>query len=559
VIGRLRLWSGLVLFTYLTTHLGNHALGLISLEAMDAGRRVFLALWRHPLATLALYISLLVHVTLALRSLYRRRTLRMPAWEALQLVLGLAIPVSLIWHVVGTRLAFEWFGRVDSYPRVLLGMWSLSPGTGARQTLMLIVAWLHGCIGLHFWLRLRPWYPRAAPLFFAAALLLPTLALLGFAAGGRAVAGHTPDASAVDRVISESGVLSAAQTAALQRVQRGLATAFAAALGLVLVAREARRLYDRRFRAIRLTYPDGRVIIVPVGCSVLEASRGAGIPHASVCGGRGRCSTCRIRVVSGAEALPLPDAAELRVLKRVEAPADVRLACQLRPRHDVGIVPLLSAAIGPRAITAPSQEHGREQDVVVLFADLRGFTRIAEHKLPYDIVFLLNRYFEIVGTAVARAGGIANQFTGDGVMALFGVDSGPRLGARQALSASGALITGVRALSRAFAAELDGPLAIGIGIHAGSAVVGRMGFGEATYLTAVGDTVHVASRLEELTKTYACQLVISEELAALADLDVSTFPRHELTLRNRLQPLAIRVIHDVGRLPPLTSSTDVPA
>jgi adenylate cyclase len=547
-MGRLRLWSGLVLFTYLATHLSNHALGLVSIEAMEAGRRVFLALWRHPLATLALYGSLVVHVTLAFRSLYRRRTLRMPAWEALQLVLGLAIPLGLIAHIVGTRLAFEWFGRVDSYPRLLLGMWSLNPGTGLRQTLVLVVAWLHGCIGLHFWLRLRPWYPRAAPLLLAAVLLVPVLALLGFAEGGRAMAARTPDARAVERVLRESGVLSAEQTATLQLVQRGLGAAFVAVLALVLMAREARRLYDRRFRAIRLTYPDGRVVIVPVGCSVLEASRAAGIPHASVCGGRGRCSTCRIRVVHGAEALPLPEAGELRVLKRVGAPAAVRLACQLRPRQDVSIVPLLSAAIGPRAVTAPSQEHGREQDVVVLFADLRGFTRIAEHKLPYDIVFLLNRYFEIVGTAVARAGGIANQFTGDGVMALFGVEEGPRAGARHALAASGALITGVRALSRAFAAELDGPLAIGIGIHAGAAVVGRMGFGEASYLTAVGDTVHVASRLEELTKTYACQLVISEEVAALAGIDVSEFPRHELTLRNRLQPLAIRVIEDVGRL-----------
>jgi adenylate cyclase len=548
VIGRLRLWSGLVLFAYLTTHLGNHALGLVSIEAMEAGRRIFLTLWRHPLASLLLYASLVLHLTLALRSLYRRRTLRMPAWEALQLVLGLAIPVALISHVVGTRLAFEWFGRADSYSRVLLGMWSLSPGTGVRQALVLIVAWLHGCIGLHFWLRLRPWYPCAAPFFLAAAVLMPAVALLGFAAGGRAMAARAPDASGVQRVLEESGVLSPDQTAMLQRVQQGLGIGFAAALVLVLLARQARRLYEQRVGAIRLTYPDGRVVIVPIGCSVLEASRGAGIPHASVCGGRGRCSTCRIRVVSGTDGLPLPEAGEQRVLRRVGAPATVRLACQLRPRHDISIVPLLSAAVGPRVLTAPGDEQGREQDVVVLFADLRGFTRIAEHKLPYDIVFLLNRYFEIVGTAVARAGGIANQFTGDGVMALFGLDDGPRAGARQALTASSALISGVRGLSRAFAAELEGPLAIGIGIHAGPAVVGRMGFGEATYLTAVGDTVHVASRLEELTKTYACQLVISEQVAALADVDVSSFPRHELTLRNRLQPLAIRVIDEVGRL-----------
>ena len=76
MVGRVRLWSGLVLFAYLATHLANHALGLVSIEAMEYGRRIFLAVWRHPLGTLALYGALLAHVTVALRSLYRRRTLR---------------------------------------------------------------------------------------------------------------------------------------------------------------------------------------------------------------------------------------------------------------------------------------------------------------------------------------------------------------------------------------------------------------------------------------------------------------------------------------------------
>src|SRR5262249_41690071 len=72
--------------------------------------------------------------------------------------------------------------------------------------------------------------------------------------------------------------------------------------------------------------------------------------------------------------------------------------------------------------------------------DLRGFTRLAEHKLPYDVVFFLNRYFEAVGRAIAAAGGIANQYTGDGVIALFGVESGPQPAGRQALPAPGATI-----------------------------------------------------------------------------------------------------------------------
>src|SRR5512132_1998836 len=185
---RLRLWSGCVLFTYVTLHLSNHALGLISLDAMETGRVWFLGLWRSPVGTAALYTSLLIHPLLALWSLYRRRTLRMPAWEATQLLLCLTIPPLLAGHVVGTRLAHEWYGQVDSYHRVALSLWALRPGLGIRQVTLLTVAWLHGCVGIHFWLRLRPWYPRAVPWLFATALLLPVLALLGFASGGREAA-----------------------------------------------------------------------------------------------------------------------------------------------------------------------------------------------------------------------------------------------------------------------------------------------------------------------------------------------------------------------------------
>ena len=169
--------------------------------------------------------------------------------------------------------------------------------------------------------------------------------------------------------------------------------------------------------------------------------------------------------------------------------------------------------------------------------------------MPYDVVFLLNRYFEAVTVAIERAGGIVNQFTGDGVMALFGVDTDAAEGCRRALDAAARMVEAVADVSRELADELDAPLRIGIGIHAGPAVVGRMGYGDTVYLTAVGDAVHVASRLQDLTKQYACQLVISEHVATRAGLDASAFPRHELTVRNRREPLAIRVVDDVHRLP----------
>src|SRR5687767_920222 len=119
-VRRLRLITGLVLLTYLTTHFLNHALGLVSLEAMETGRTWFVALWRNPLATLALYGSLATHLALAFYSLYKRQHLRMPRWEAFQLVFGLLIPPLLVAHVIGTRLAHEWVGVNDSYTLIVL-------------------------------------------------------------------------------------------------------------------------------------------------------------------------------------------------------------------------------------------------------------------------------------------------------------------------------------------------------------------------------------------------------------------------------------------------------
>lgn len=545
----IRLSAGLVLLAYLTTHLANHSLGLFSLAAMESGRDWFLALWRSTLGTVLLYGALVTHLLLGLWSVYRRRHLRMPAWEASQLLLGLSIPPLLATHIVLTRLASAWFDVTDSYTAVVLGLWELTPAAGVRQAIVLLLAWTHGCIGVHFWLRLKSWYPRVAPVLSGIALLLPVLALLGFVQAGREVSAMARQPGWVEMVQRTHGASDPAAHGVLARAVNGILGAFGAALAATLAARAARRWVERRRGVIRISYPGGREAVMPVGATVLEASRLNGIPHASVCGGRGRCSTCRIRVTRGLNGLPPASREELSVLTRVGLPPNVRLACQLRPIHDVAVVPLLPASARPSdGFPKPEPVAGAEQEIAVLFADLREFTRVAERKFPYDVVFLLNRYFEAVGGAIARAGGIANQFTGDGVMALFGVGASPDEGCRSALMAAGEIVRAVGDLSQSLAEELSRPLRIGIGIHTGPVVVGRMGYGETTYLTAVGDTVHVASRLQDLTKQYDCQLVISEEVAARAGAETSSYPRHELAVRNRNEPVSIHVIDDVSAL-----------
>jgi adenylate cyclase len=557
IAARLRLATGLVLFAFLFTHFANHALGIISLEAMEHGRRPFLGLWRSPIGIVVLYGSLASHLGLSLWSLYRRRSLRMPVWEAAQLIVGLLIPPLLAIHIIGTRLAHAIYGTDDTYTYELLVIWVFQPASGLQQAAVLVVAWLHGCIGLHFWLRLKSWYARWLPFAYGSALLVPVIGLLGFVAGGREVARLAGDDAWLERARAQIGFPDQTGVDLLYALKDWFLIGFAVVLIGTLVARAVRRWLIRH-RAVTIRYPTGQLVEIQPGTTILEASRSAGVPHASVCGGRGRCSTCRVRVSDGLERLPPASEQERKVLERVGAPPNVRLACQTRPTANIAVVPVLPPTASPRdAQPRPGYLQGHEEEIAVLFADLRAFTRMAEHKLPYDVVFLLNRYFRAMGTAVESAGGQLDKFIGDGVMALFGVGSRPTEGCRRALTAARRMSEGLRELNQSLASDVAEPLRIGIGIHAGPAIVGEMGHGRATSVTAVGDTVNTASRLENLTKEYACQLVISDAVARYAQLDVEGFERHEIEIRGRLEPLTIRVIGDAQDLPAETTGPAV--
>ena len=547
VAQQLRLWSGVVLFVYVAGHLLNHTLGLASVEAMEAGRRAFAAIWRTPPGLALLGFGFAAHGALSVARLFRKHGLRMPLWEAAQQLLGLAIPFLLCLHAASTVGLATRFGLDPSYPFVLWATWS-DPW---EQIALLAVAWSHGCIGMHFWLRLQPWYRRALPWCFAAALLLPALALAGFAVGGRDVlALAAADAGWARAMLTEIGFPGHEAVLWVEGMEARVSAAAGMAVAALVGWRLLRALRARRRRPVRIRYPDGREARVEPGATLLEASRSAGVLHASVCGGRGRCSTCRVHVSRGFESLPPPGEGERALLARIGAPERVRLACQIAPTADLAVTPLLPATAGPGEARARSAAHqGAEREIAILFADLRAFTQISENKLPYDVVFLLNRYFVAMGRAIEAEGGLVDKFIGDGVMALFGVETDPREGCRSALRAARAMAAALRELNEALAAELPAPLRIGVGIHAGPVIVGEMGYGRAVSVTAIGDAVNVASRLEPMTKTHACQALVSQRVVRLAGADLAGFESHLVEIRGRERPLRVYRVADGADIP----------
>jgi adenylate cyclase len=554
-INAVRLTTGLVLFTYVASHLSNHALGLVSLDVMEEGRRWFSALWRFPPATVAFYGAILVHMGIALRATYRRRTLRMPAWEAAQLVLGLSVPLLLVEHALANRATWSFHGVNPTYSYVTLYLWAIAPVSGLVVVLGLLAAWAHGCIGLHFWLRLKRGYGRAAPVLLALAVLVPVLALLGFVTAGREALALAQNEDWLRDMWATANLPNSEAAAMVGQWKQILRWGFAALIAAVLAARVVRDRILAGKDTVKLTMAGGRVIEAAPGMTMLDAIRAAGVPHASVCGGRGRCSTCRVRVNRGLARLPPPDEGEARVLERVGAAPNVRLACQTPASADAEIVPLLAPTATPRdARGRPRYLQGEEREIAVLFADLRGFTSFAEKKLPYDVVFILNRYFAAMGSAVEDAGGYVDKFIGDGVMALFGVDSTGRDGCRAALTAARTMAERLAILNDELAGDLESPLRMGIGIHAGPVVVGELGHGRTFAVTAIGDAVNTASRLEALTKDADAQLMVSEVVRSHAEVEFPDYPRQEIELRGREGRLTVHIVADASTIPRMTST-----
>jgi adenylate cyclase len=550
---RLRITTGLILATYIVIHLSNHTLGLISLEAMEAMRKFVTQFWRSWIGGLLIYGSLLTHFGLALMSLYRRTTLRMPVWELAQLVLGLSIIPLLAGHIAATWGARVLMGFDINYQYSLSGIlsndWLLT-----RQGLLMLVAWSHVVIGLHFFLRLFRWYRGWKLHLYPVVILIPLLVILSMGRIGIELeiwqsGADIPlflDRSQKDFILPEANDETAEvfspEKPANEVLHDGILITFYSLLILTLAARTFRERTKRRNSDVIIKHINGQVLKGIPGQTILEIIRSHSIPHASLCGGRGRCATCRVRVGQGCLELEQPSPLEKSALERIGAAPNVRLACQTRPLTPIEITPLMPADLNVDSEWREGGVSGQEREIVALFVDLRGSSKFSEHHLPYDVLFILNRFFLEMSDTLTGSHGHYAQFEGDGLLALYGLERGLRQGCQDVLRGAMDMQEKINQLNQKLKNELKVPLKIGIGIHCGQAIVGTMGPPGAPNYSAIGDCVNAAARLQTKTKELECILVVTDEVVQNAGADFSQFPSQQISLDGKQKSVLTYVV-----------------
>jgi adenylate cyclase len=517
---RARLVSALVLLSFVLCHLGSHMILIVSVPVAQRVLDNLMSFWRTEIGTYLLATALAVHFLNALWSIYIRRHLRLPMWELAQLSVGLLIPLLLMLHVVGTKISDRFLGTASDYHSVLTIQWVITPWLLYLQLAAVLTVWVHACIGLHFWLRTKRWYPTWFPVLGTLGVLIPSLAIAGYISGGNQILREAQYPGFIPNIQDTAHTTPEIIAQGWHVTSVGLVI-YASLILLPFAGRGVRGFVYRIHRPPQLTHSNGRTMLMLPGATVLETLRANGVPHASVCGGRARCTTCRIRILSGEAQLPAPAGLEAAALARISAGPGVRLACQIRPSADISVMPLLAAESTAADGLVRGGMEGSERQVTVVFVDLRASTTLGEMRMPYDVLFILNQFFNEMTKALVATGGHYSNFTGDGLMALYGLNTpDPAIGAAQALRGAREMLKRLSQLNARLKTDLKDPLRIGISVHFGEAIVGAMGPPGSQILTAIGDTVNTTARLETLTKDYDCPLIVSRRAAQAAGLEL---------------------------------------
>jgi len=254
--------------------------------------------------------------------------------------------------------------------------------------------------------------------------------------------------------------------------------------------------------------------------TILDVSLANDIAHYHACDAKGRCTTCRVLVVAGHENLRPRTAAEGRVARRRNWPDEIRLACQTRLTGDVTVRRLViddvdAELIYPGCASPVAGYDGHEASLAVMFCDIGDFTGFAAGHLPYDLVHVVNRYYHAIGEAILWNHGYIDKYMGDGLMALFSLgERDARRCCRAAVHAGLQAMARMAELNRYTERHFGRRFDLRIGLHYGPVVVGNVGHRSKRQLTAIGDTVNIASRIEAQARELGMAFLASQEVVS---------------------------------------------
>jgi len=306
----------------------------------------------------------------------------------------------------------------------------------------------------------------------------------------------------------------------------------------------------------KLVYRDDDLHVdVPEGnISILDVSLLHKVPHLWECGGRGKCTTCRVQVLEGSANLSPRTRREQMLARRRGWDETTRLACQARLQGDVVLRRLVRNGADVTRIHAEElrMEPGREVPMAVMFCDLRDFTGIAQRFLPYDVVHILNRYYERIGEAVVYNNGYIFQYVGDELVAWFGLGGGkPETNCLNAVRSAVGILGLIGQVNRGLEEDFGLALGVSMGIHFGPTIIGNIGHASHKQLSAVGDTVNTAKRIESLNREWGTTLLISSEVERRVTVPLTAGRRGPAHLKGLEAPVELAAVTGFAEPEPL--------
>jgi len=300
--------------------------------------------------------------------------------------------------------------------------------------------------------------------------------------------------------------------------------------------------------SFKINFINEKIIEIKEEQTILQASLESDIPHYHACGGKARCSTCRIVVQEGGEHLSHPNKAEQNLRMKKKFPENVRLACQTKViSNDVKIQRIIKDETDLNLYVYGSeceniQTVGDEKAMALFFLDIRNFTPFIEQHLPFDVIHIIRRLNIMFSDIIVKHNGKIIEFTGDGFYAVFGFDEPIKDAVNNAYTAGKQILDSLIGLNENYITKyFDHNIDVGIGLHSGKVIVGKTGVKDYNPYTVMGFPVNVAARLESATKELNNNFIISDYAYKFLS-ESNSAPQKQIKLKGVSEPFCVRLM-----------------